>query len=55
MRAVIYEDRLRFETDYPAPDVPSGWARIRVSLVGVCRTDLEILKGYMGFTGVLTR
>jgi len=26
---------------------------IRVNYVGICNTDLEILKGYMGFTGVL--
>jgi threonine dehydrogenase-like Zn-dependent dehydrogenase len=27
--------------------------RVRVLLAGVCSTDLEIVKGYMGFTGVL--
>jgi threonine dehydrogenase-like Zn-dependent dehydrogenase len=26
---------------------------VRVSLAGVCRTDLELVKGYMGFAGVL--
>lgn len=26
---------------------------VRVLIAGVCNTDLEILKGYMGFTGVL--
>ncbi len=30
-----------------------GEARVRVSLAGVCATDLELVKGYMGFTGVL--
>lgn len=30
-----------------------GEARVRVSLAGVCATDLELIKGYMGFTGVL--
>lgn len=33
----------------PAPDE----ALIRVSLAGVCNTDLEIARGYMGFQGVL--
>jgi threonine dehydrogenase-like Zn-dependent dehydrogenase len=28
-------------------------ALIRVLRAGVCNTDLEIMKGYMGFTGVL--
>jgi len=36
------------------PDEPrAGEARIRLSLGGVCATDLELVKGYMGFTGVL--
>jgi threonine dehydrogenase-like Zn-dependent dehydrogenase len=36
----------------PAPDGP-GFCLIQVSRAGVCNTDLEILQGYMGFTGVL--
>ncbi len=28
-------------------------ARVRVQLAGVCNTDLEIAKGYMGFQGIL--
>lgn len=35
------------------PGPRAGWARIRVTLAGICRTDLEIAKGYMGFRGVL--
>lgn len=30
-----------------------GFALVRVLRAGVCNTDLEILQGYMGFTGVL--
>ena len=36
----------------PQPDGP-GFALVRVLRAGVCNTDLEILQGYMGFTGVL--
>jgi threonine dehydrogenase-like Zn-dependent dehydrogenase len=36
-----------------APDVTPGTARVRVGLAGVCNTDLELVKGYMGFRGVL--
>ena len=36
----------------PTLDGP-GYALIRVLRAGVCNTDLEILQGYMGFTGVL--
>ena len=52
MRAVVFKDQLRFDADYSVPDVPAGWARIRVHLAGICRTDIEILKGYMGFDGI---
>ena len=37
----------------PRPTPSPGFALIRVLRAGVCNTDLEILKGYMGFTGVL--
>jgi threonine dehydrogenase-like Zn-dependent dehydrogenase len=35
------------------PAAAPGEVRVRVLLASVCRTDLEIVKGYMGFTGVL--
>ena len=53
MRAVVFDDTLSFRTDYPVPDCPPGWARIRVMEAGICQTDLEIIKGYMGFQGIL--
>mmetsp|Transcript_45940 Transcript_45940/g.53111 ORF Transcript_45940/g.53111 Transcript_45940/m.53111 type:complete len:399 (-) Transcript_45940:161-1357(-) len=40
------------EIPKPEPE-QDGFALIRVLRAGVCNTDLEILKGYMGFTGVL--
>ena len=33
--------------------LPSGEALIRPTRMGVCSTDLELCKGYMGFSGVL--
>lgn len=44
---------LRLNRDHPVPEPRPGWARIRVRQAGICRTDLEITQGYMGFTGVL--
>lgn len=38
--------------DKPDPTAP-GEARVRVALAGVCATDLELVKGYMGFAGTL--
>jgi len=53
MRAVVFDGELRFVEDYPMPEVPPGWARIRVQKAGICKTDMEIMKGYMGFKGIL--
>ena len=37
--------------DHPLPS-RAGEARVRVRLAGICATDLEIVRGYMGFVGV---
>ena len=53
MRAVVFDDRLRFSQNVPIPEIPIDWARIRVQFAGICGTDVEILKGYQHFKGVL--
>jgi threonine dehydrogenase-like Zn-dependent dehydrogenase len=54
MRALIYHNqRLSLETDYPKPTPVEGEALIRVLQAGICNTDLEIVRGYMQFNGVL--
>ncbi|PKN53793.1 MAG: alcohol dehydrogenase [Deltaproteobacteria bacterium HGW-Deltaproteobacteria-14] len=42
----------RVATNLPDP-APSGEALLRLSVGGVCATDIEIAKGYMGFRGVM--
>jgi threonine dehydrogenase-like Zn-dependent dehydrogenase len=39
--------------DAPDPTPGDDSVLVRVALAGVCNTDLEIVKGYMGFHGVL--
>ena len=53
MRALLIEgpNQLRL-ADVPEPPLPVGECRVAVRLAGVCRTDLELLKGYMGFRGI---
>ncbi len=53
MKAVVFDDSLRYVNDYPRPKPGAGWALIKVQRAGICKTDLEIMKGYMGFKGVL--
>src|SRR5579859_7835340 len=35
----------------PLPRAPEGFARIRLLAAGICSTDLELVRGYYGFTG----
>ncbi len=37
----------------PLPHLKPGWALIRVRAAGICNTDVEILRGYHNFRGVL--
>jgi len=53
MKALIYDGSLRFLSEYPEPRRRKGESLIRVKLAGICNTDLEIARGYMGYTGVL--
>lgn len=65
MEALYWNGRdLELKTDYRAPDGQvritaetsesnsNPTALVRVHLAGICSTDLQIFKGYMGFTGV---
>ena len=53
MRAVLFDGALRYEPDHPTPSAPPGWALIQVRTAGICKTDMELTKGYMGFKGIL--
>lgn len=53
MRAIVFDGKSSFRSDYPAPTPQADEALIDVHLAGVCRTDLEILRGYMHFRGVM--
>ena len=53
MRALVHQaEGLVLKRDYPQPEPAHGEALIRVSLAGICNTDLEIVRGYMNFQGV---
>lgn len=51
---VLHEGKASYRDDYPPPIPGVGEALVRVTLAGVCQTDLEIMRGYVpGFGGVL--
>jgi threonine dehydrogenase-like Zn-dependent dehydrogenase len=53
MRALLLHDTvLRHTEDLPRPEPEAGEALVQVRLAGICRTDLEMLKGYARFNGV---
>lgn len=54
MRAVWLEElKLSVREDVPLPELPAGEALIRLRLAGICSTDLELVKGYYPYRGVL--
>jgi threonine dehydrogenase-like Zn-dependent dehydrogenase len=53
MRALSFDGARVAVRDVPRPEADDASALVRVSLAGVCNTDLEIVKGYLGFRGVL--
>ena len=53
MRALALDGTVRFRTDYPKPSANGTDVLVRVLTAGVCETDLQLIKGYMGYRGVL--
>lgn len=52
MRALQHDDGVRL-VDAPDPTPGEGEALVRVRLAGVCNTDLEVVRGYMGYRGIM--
>ena len=54
MRALWLQDRqLRLRDDVPMPEPAAGEALVRVLCAGICSTDLELVRGYYPYSGVL--
>ena len=54
MRALRWDgSRLALARDLPPPTLAAGDALVRVALAGICRTDVEITRGYLDFRGTL--
>ena len=53
MRALVFDQSLSLRPRHPEPPAGDGDTLLRVRQAGLCATDLEITKGYMGCRGVL--
>ncbi len=53
MLGLYYDGELRLRDDLPMPRPEPGEALIKISAAGICNTDIEIVKGYMDFEGIL--
>lgn len=53
MRALVWDGTAARVVDRDPPSITAGMAVIEVRCAGICNTDLEITKGYMGFRGTL--
>lgn len=54
MRALLLDDAgVRLETDRADPVPAPGEVLVRVQRAGICETDLQLIRGYKGFRGVL--
>ncbi|MBR5304609.1 MAG: alcohol dehydrogenase catalytic domain-containing protein [Candidatus Gastranaerophilales bacterium] len=53
MKALVFDNSLKLDKNYPNPTIKDNEVLIKTSMVGICNTDYEITLGYMGYKGVL--
>src|ERR1043166_2080858 len=53
MRAIVLGDSVGLRADHPTPTPKPNEVMVRVLRAGICETDLQLIRGYMGFRGVL--
>ncbi len=53
MKALVYDNELKLDKNYPNPILKDNEVLIKTKMVGICNTDYEITLGYMGYKGVL--
>ena len=49
----LEKNQLQLRTDLPIPRPPEGEILVKVLRAGICNTDLELIRGYYPYQGVL--
>jgi threonine dehydrogenase-like Zn-dependent dehydrogenase len=49
----LENNQLQLRTDIPIPEPATGEVLVRVLRAGICNTDLELIRGYYPYTGIL--
>lgn len=49
----LENNQLQLRADIPTPEPPLGEALVRVLRAGICNTDIELLRGYYPYSGIL--
>jgi 2-desacetyl-2-hydroxyethyl bacteriochlorophyllide A dehydrogenase len=52
MRALLYDGKLRLENNLPVPTPTDDQVLLKIRQAGICNTDLELIAGYMNFSGI---
>jgi threonine dehydrogenase-like Zn-dependent dehydrogenase len=53
VQALVLDREPRLVPDHPEPRRTPGEALVRMRLAGICDTDLQLARGYLGYRGVL--
>lgn len=53
MLALCFDGEVKLRTKHPKPSPSRSEVLVEVRKAGICATDLEVAKGYMGFRGVM--
>lgn len=49
----LENQQLHLKSELPIPEPPEGEALVRVLQAGICNTDLELVRGYYPYTGII--
>lgn len=52
MRAIVIDNGVVLRRNYAEPTKAPGESIVHVRMAGICGTDLELAKGYMGYRGI---